>query len=122
MNDTVNPYSNTAGRKTRVLTRKLTLLSAEKNRRALANLRRVMARHNLRKSHVAYLLDVDRRKISQWFAGWIICPENAPDLLRAICEIRDPESWRSEIKKKRHESYQQTLMKRSNTLMKRSDQ
>jgi len=79
----------------------LSQLSQIVNTRNLTRLQSVMDDYKLKRSEVAYLLDVSKSLVTRWFAQHKKCPDNAPELLRAIIEIRSTSSVRAEIKMKR---------------------
>ena len=61
--------------------------SRNQNQRTLKRLRLVMRQYNLKKTEVATMLDVSRSLVTRWFKDEKKCPDNAPELLRAICAI-----------------------------------
>lgn len=87
------------------MTEKLGDFSKTQNIRTIKRLSRVMAEHGLTRAEVAYLLSYSKASVTRWFKHDKRCPENAPDLLRAILIIRSPESIREEIIMKRQKSH-----------------
>lgn len=80
----------------------LSLYSQEANKATVARLQRVMTQFNLKKSEVAYLLGftggAGRQRVHKWFTHQRRCPDDAPETIRAIMAIRDPEDIKQELR------------------------
>lgn len=68
----------------------LSQFSQTVNTRTLTRLQRVMDTYDLTRSEVSRLLGVSRSLVTRWFANHKRCPDNAPELLRAMLEIHSP--------------------------------
>lgn len=66
-------------------------LYSDQNQRTLKRLRRVMGAYDLKQAEVARLLGVSKTTVTYWFQDRLRCPDNAPELLRSMCETISPE-------------------------------
>jgi DNA-binding transcriptional regulator YiaG len=57
------------------------------NQRTITRLRQIMDEYGLSQAEVARLLDVSKVLVSYWFTHQRQCPENTPEMLRAIVVI-----------------------------------
>jgi len=69
------------------MSERLSEFSKHQNKATLIRLQAVMDQYDLKRVHVARLLDVSRSLVSRWFAHHKKCPDKYPELLRSKMDI-----------------------------------
>jgi len=80
---------------------RLTPFSRDINHKRLTRLQHVITSHRLTRIQVADLLGVSRSLVTRWFADHKLCPDRAPEQLRAIMTIRSRENIDQELSDKK---------------------